>query len=184
MSEHEEQKPYDSKRPPILRVNRPAIKGLDADCFYPSECPKRSHVLTPGRRLLALLALVAVGAGLVALWRPWESTIHSTAARLERLIQEEVPPNCDRQQAEAWLDRHGIQHLYSEDTTGDRSGHDTMPSLAGLDHRTLSGMVRGDICGRNPGRGVHFSGFIHVYFFFDKQGRCVGHLVFPFEFSL
>jgi hypothetical protein len=103
---------------------------------------------------------------------------------LEQLIEAEVPPGCDRQQAEAWFNKHGIMHSYFKDTIGDRSGQKTMPMLAGLSDKDLSGMVRGWIEGPEANVGFGESGRINIYFFFDKQERCVGHLVHPFVYSL
>jgi hypothetical protein len=100
---------------------------------------------------------------------------------LEELIAAEVPLGCNRQQAEAWFDQHGIEHDYCTDTTGDRAGDRTMPMLAGLRDQDLGGMVRGWI---PPTEAEDPNMRITAYFFLDKQGRCVGHLVHPFVYSL
>jgi hypothetical protein len=122
----------------------------------------------------ALLALAGVGA-----WLWWDSQLDWTAAELERLIKKELSPDCDRQEVEAWFDRHGIPHTYNTDTNEDRYMGFTMPALAGLGDRSLSGLVRGVVHrpDDNPG------GFIDVYFFFDLRGCCAGYLVFPFEYA-
>jgi hypothetical protein len=126
-----------------------------------------------------LLAVVVLGA---CIWR--ESRRGWTVANLERLVQAEVPLGCDRRHAEVWFDKHNIEHSFFADTTGDRSGMDTMPLLAGMHDDNLSGMVRGWIEGPEANVGFGQSGRITVYFFFDMQGRCAGHLVFPFVYSL
>jgi hypothetical protein len=125
----------------------------------------------------ALLALVGGGG-----WLWWSSQRGWTVAKLERLIQAELPQGCDRAAAEAWFDRHGIRYGWFEDTTGDMRGHQTMPQLAGLQSNELSGMMRGDIAGPEANVSLIVPGRISVYFFFDKQGRRVGHLVDPFEY--
>lgn len=140
----------------------------------------------PGCRTLVLgcltiLVLVVVATG-VWVWR--DSQRGWTVARLEQLIAAEVPAGCDRLQAEAWFDRHGIEHSYFVDTTGDRSGNSTMPRLAGLRDEDLSGMVRGWIEGPEANVGFGSSGRITIYFFFDKKGHCAGHLIDPFVYSL
>jgi hypothetical protein len=123
--------------------------------------------------------LVLGAAALLMAWdqRGW------TVSRLERKIKAEVPPGCGRAEVEAWLARQRIRRSYREYTTGDRRGDRTMPMLAGLDSKDLSGMVRGDI---EPSEGANvnwfFPGRITIYFFFDKQGRLVGRLVDPFVY--
>jgi len=129
---------------------------------------------------LSLLLLVAVA---LAVWVWQDSKRGWTVTKLESLLAVEIQVGCDRQHVEAWLDKHEIQHSYWADTTGDRSGHSTMPMLAGLRDEDLSGMVRGWIKGSEANLGFLENGEIRVYFFFDKQGACVGHWVVPFVFS-
>jgi hypothetical protein len=129
---------------------------------------------------LTLLLLVLGSAG----WLWWLSEQGWTVAKLERLIQAEVPPNAERKSVEAWFVRHSIRYNWWVDTTGDRRGHQTMPEIAGLSNRDLSGMLRGDIDGAAANVGLFSSGRIRVFFFFDKQGNCVGHLVDEFVYCL
>lgn len=140
----------------------------------PQDKPHRRRTLRTGCLAVLLFALLGSGGGL---W--WYSEHSWTAAKLERLIAVEIPAGCDRATAEAWFDRHGIQYGWSEDTTGDGRGNQTMPEWAGLESSDLSGMLRGHING--PAANVDWivPGRIIIYFFFDKQGRCVGHLVEP-----
>ena len=105
-------------------------------------------------------------------------------SKVKALIEVEVLLSCDRSQVEDWFDRHRIKHSYFVDTTGDRTGSRTMPMEAGLRDEDLSGMGRGWIVGPEANVGFGNSGRIQIYFFFDKQGCCVGHLVFPFVYSL
>jgi hypothetical protein len=150
---------------------------------------------------LVLLVLAAVGA-----WMFMNARKSWTEGKVEALIQAEVPSGCSRQQVEDWFSRHNISHNYMEDTTGDRYGNDTMPMLAGLKDSDLSGMVRGEIYSRHyalrgvgdqssvppehdePEANVSWlqlqEGYISIYFFFDKDGRCVGHLVHRYILSL
>jgi hypothetical protein len=89
-----------------------------------------------------------------------------------------LSPHCERAEVEAWFNRHGIPYHYTVDTTEDRYAGFTMPELAGLGHRSLSGMMRGVVQqpDTNPGN------FIDIYFFFDLRGSCAGYLVFPFAY--
>ena len=125
--------------------------------------------------LLLFIAVAAGGCG---------GSGTAAANRLDKAIRTEVPAVATRQQAEAWLDARGVDHIYLTDTTGDRSGSQTMPMLAGLQDEDLGGMVRGMITCPNTAAGVKESGRLSIYFFFDKQGGCVGHLVHWFEYSL
>ena len=138
-----------------------------------------------GLLLTALGFSALLAASLMGLWMMWDdSQVGRSVAALEQLIQAEVPPDCDPQQAGAWFERHGIDHDFFPDTTGDRAGSRTMPMLAGLRDEDLGGMARGCIDGLDAHLGFGRSGRITVYFFFDKQGRRAGHLVHPFVYSL
>jgi len=142
---------------------------------------ERSGCRTPVLGCLFVVFLVAIA---VSLWVRQDAQRGWTVARLEHLIEVEVPADCDREQAEVWFERHGIQHSYFTDTTGDRSGQRTMPMLANLRDEDLSGMVRGWIEWPEANVGFRSSGRIQIYFFFDKEGRRIGHLVHPVVYSL
>jgi hypothetical protein len=144
-----------------------------------ADSAKRSRSTAVGCLTLVLVAVAAAGTWV------WRGSLRGwTVAKLEALIEAEVPRGCDRQHVEAWFKRHRIQHLYFAHTTGDRRGPYTMPMLAGLRDRDLSGMIRGTISWPEANMGFGRNGDIMVYFFFDTQGRCVGHLVHPFVVSL
>jgi hypothetical protein len=106
-----------------------------------------------------------------------------TAAKLERLIESEIPPGCSREQVEGWLDRHAIPHGYFGGTAKDAEFNAYLARQAGVDGANLSGVVQGDIADANEHLLRHPTGFlflcseIYLYFFFDKQGRLVGHWV-------
>ncbi len=129
------------------------------------------------------LALVIVIA--VLMWASADGRRGWTAARLETLIRAEVPAAADRQYVEAWLDRHGLTPMYFADTAAaDRYGDRTMPALEGLRDADLGGMLRASVEGREANVGFWWSGRIGVYFFFDRAGRLVGHLVHPVIYDL
>lgn len=127
------------------------------------------------------LVLVTVGILIAWIWREFQRGW--TKEKLESLIAAEVPAGCNRAHVDAWFDKHRIQHQYMADTTGDQSGNSTMPMLAGLRDQALRGMERGLIEGPEANVGFLESGRISVYFFFDKEGRVVGHLVHTFIYS-
>jgi hypothetical protein len=165
-----------SEGPPPDRQAAPPVAGKE-EYLSILSVPFWPRVVLSKRFWLLLLV---VGAAAFLVWwdqRGW------TVARLERRIKSEVPPGCGRAEVETWLHRQGIRHSYWQDTTGDRRGEHTMPMLAGLDSKDLSGMVRGEIA-HSEGANVNwiFPGDISMYFFFDKQGRLVGHLVDPFVY--
>jgi hypothetical protein len=138
-------------------------------------CPKTRRAWALASAIgVVLLALAGGGA-----WLGWQSQRSWTAAELEKRIQTELPPDCDRWEVEAWFDRHGIPHSYNTDTAEDRYQGFTMPMLAGLGDRVLSGQVRGVVHRPDANR----DSFIDVYFFFDQRGCCAGYLVFPFAYG-
>src|SRR5579884_3441233 len=61
------------------------------------------RVLTTACLLIVLCVLPVVGVWLARIWYQYERQMDTMAARLEQLIQQEVPADCDRQQADAWL---------------------------------------------------------------------------------
>lgn len=106
-----------------------------------------------------------------------------TVAQLEHLVQEEVPPGSDRATVEACLARHRFRQTYIIDTSTDRHDDRTMPMRAGLRDQDLSGMICGSLRSDEVNLGWGKTGLINVYFFFDKQGRLAGTLVFPLVFD-
>lgn len=126
----------------------------------------------------SLLLVLVAGAG----WLWWQQR-GWTVPQLESLVQEEITPGGERAAVEAFLERHGIRHTFIFDTTSDRHEGQTMPSRAGLREQDLSGMVVGRLRGPDVNLGWGNNGLINVYFFFDKQGRLAGTLVFPLVFE-
>ncbi len=120
--------------------------------------------------LIGCLSLVLLPVLLVGGWVWRDSQRGWSAEKLERLIQAELPADCDRQQVETWFDMHGIRYGYC--IPGDQPDDDSMPTLAG------------QIEGKEANVGFLESGRIDIYFYFDKQGRCAGHKVDPFVYSL
>jgi hypothetical protein len=166
-----------SRKSPEYTADSPhGSEGAGSADNLPQQPTPRNQY--PRLGCLAVL-LVAIGIG-SWIWglsqrRGW------TVAELERLIQAELPPNCDQASAAAWCDRHGIPHNWLADTTVDRKALQTLPELVGLKNSDLSGMLRGTLYDANV--GWVREGMIRVYFFFDKQGQRVGHLVDEHVFS-
>ncbi|MDR3637397.1 MAG: hypothetical protein P4L84_26570 [Isosphaeraceae bacterium] len=65
-------------------------------------------------------------------------------------------------------------------TTGAMRGNQIMSRLAELLGEDLSGMSSGDIHGAAANVDLILPGRITIYFFFNKQGYRVGHLMDPF----
>jgi hypothetical protein len=105
-----------------------------------------------------------------------------TSNKVERMIKAALPPGSTRQEVEAWLGKQKIEYVYLKDVTGDRTNDKTMPQIAGLKHEELSGMIRATI----PDAHVHLilPGDMHIYFFFDLDGKLIKHLVRPFVYLL
>jgi hypothetical protein len=137
------------------------------------------------RWLLLVVPIAAILLGVTIRWIQRESDRGWSVERLERSIQAEVPPIQNRQQAEAWFKANSIDCQYFDDPTGGYEvGNQTAAMLAGLQSKNLSGVVRGSIEGEAANVGFLSNGRIIVFFFFDHQGRCVGHFIHPFEYSL
>jgi hypothetical protein len=79
----------------------------------------------------------------------------------------------------AWLEQNRIAYAYFKDVTGDHLGQRTMPEIAGLDYRDLSGMIRVTYDGKV---NLLIEGDIDLYFFFDADDRLVAHLITTFGY--
>jgi hypothetical protein len=129
---------------------------------------RRRRRLLPGCLVLALAAIGGCGA---CVW--WATQRGWTVAKLERSIRAEVPPSCDRRTAEAWFDKHHIQHWWSDETSLARAPQ----TPARFRDKDVGGMLEGVIEGPEANVDLISPGEISIYFFFDEQGRLVGHLV-------
>ena len=124
--------------------------------------------------LCALFGIIVVSAATVY----WFAFLNGwTVGKVERLVRSELPSGSTRPEVEAWLKNHSIKHSYLEDVTRNRLDGQTVPQRAGLSDRDLSGMVEGYIGNANV--DAIYQGSILVYFFFDREGRLVGHLIYP-----
>jgi hypothetical protein len=119
---------------------------------------------------LGLLLLMGAAA-----WLAWGLLHGWTCTKVERLIQAEVPPDCDRGQVEAWFERHDIPHGYFEGTTGTSSFNVELALRLGLKPEDVSGVEHGDISEANE--HFLFPSDISIYFVFDSRRRLAGHLV-------
>jgi hypothetical protein len=138
------------------------------------------------RRRYFLLIVVSFSSAVVISYLVIKLWSHSqrewTVSKLEELIKLEVPGNCDRRDIEVWFDRHNIEHQYIADTGADTESGKTMPDLAGLERKRLTGMVRGIIQGNRANVSFLFDGEIKVYFFLDIGGRQAGHYIHSFAY--
>jgi hypothetical protein len=117
---------------------------------------------------LVLVLFVSAGAGL---W--WKSKQGWTEARLERLIESELPVGTDRIQVEDWLTTHGIPHTYSI-LSGNRIDSTYSERQAELSKQNHS-MVKEEVSSANE--SLFFRNEIEIFFYFDKQERLAGHTV-------
>jgi hypothetical protein len=121
---------------------------------------------------VGLLSIVLLVPLVIATWALVDSQRGWTEARLEKAIQAELPVDCDREQVENWFDKHGIRHANVKRKSDVHADDDTI--------RQTSGWIEG----REANVGFLESGRITIDFFFDEQGRCVGHRIDPFVYSL
>jgi hypothetical protein len=104
-------------------------------------------------------------------WCWWQKHSGWTEARLERLIRAELPVGSSREQVEAWLAGHRVWHEFRPPERGDR--YDEAARRLGLGTADLSGVLVGDFYPAHE--SLIFKNEIEVYFFFDRNGRLVGH---------
>jgi hypothetical protein len=116
--------------------------------------------------IVLLVPIVGVTWALVDSQRGW------TEARLEKAIQAELPAGCDREQVEKWFDMHGIGHAYVKHKSDVHADDSKI--------RQITGWIEG----REANVGFGESGRITIDFFFDDEGRCIGHRIDPFVYSL
>jgi hypothetical protein len=105
-----------------------------------------------------------------------------TEGKVEQAIKGSLLINSTRNQVERWLNKmNWTDYDYYTDVTGASIGHKTLPQLAGLDHRALSGMIKVNV--PNPRVSLIWTGLIYVYFFFDHDGKLVNYYIYPIVFS-
>jgi hypothetical protein len=129
------------------------------------------HALSVGRWVVLLLVAFVV---LFAVWRCCRG---HTEQQLESTVQAEVRPNCNREEVESFLDRHGIRNYYTEDFENDSFRGQHPFQYVNLREQDLSGMVVGVLSGREVRSGFLEYGIIYMYFFFDKRGQLIGHWI-------
>ena len=115
----------------------------------------------------------------------WPEEVAQRVKKWEKLIADEVPPACTPEQAKAWFAAHGLgkdKYLwvrYFTNTTRERLRGKTPAARAGLNDTDLGGMVQGFVMCPDVKVNRGFYARLNIYFFFNKQGHCVGHLVYP-----
>jgi hypothetical protein len=155
--------------------------------------------------VIALILLAPIGCNaimdmIVGNTNPFDPYPSWTLEKVETLIQSELALGCKRQQVEDWCDRHNIRHHYLQDTTWHKDGANTMPTLAGLHDGDLSGMTHAEVVARGYPHGIDAgnrgsvqpqhdepkanfqtlgTGRVDIFFFFDTEGRYVGHRARP-----
>jgi hypothetical protein len=133
------------------------------------------------RRLLGALIAALVALPPTVFWYhlEWGWTPHKT----ERMIRTELRRGATRGEVEAWLDKYGIAHRYqarppgpAADALAEQVWSPARPEETGLDRRRLGGMIQGTIYNANVSL-VWWRREIDLAFFFDTDGRLVGHKV-------
>ncbi len=136
------------------------------------------------RWLLVIFPVIGLVAGILVRWIERESDKGWSVARLEQDIQSQNPPISDRLTAEAWFTAHGIDYRYFPDPTGGyQVGGRDITTIAGLNPKNISGVVRASISGDAANLGLFTSGRITVFFFIDQDGHCSGHWIEPLEYT-
>src|SRR5262245_38385129 len=141
------------------------------------------------------LLLVAGCLAPVVGWLIYENNRAWTVGKIEHLIRTELRPNCSREDVEAWFEKHGLKHGFSTDPNGAGMMGDKTPlMLAGLGDKEISGtacaLMYRKVFGEDEdnywpmSNVVWLNVSITIRFFIDKQGRVIGHLVYPYVYSL
>lgn len=139
----------------------------------PGSWRRTAHRL---RWLAAVVVLLGVAGGF--LWYQFENGWNPQ--KVERMLATDLPPGSSREQVMSWLGSHGLKtHVYHNLNREaiDREGDKTIVELSGLDERDLGGLIRGIIYDANV--DLFSTGDIMIYFFFDKSGRLLKHMVQP-----
>jgi hypothetical protein len=119
------------------------------------------------RPVLALILFASTLLGLPCYGTPKNPT---TVKQVEDRISKDVPIGSSRVEVEMWLKSQGIEYSYTNNTR-----HTSSVERAGLDPDKLSGLVQAII--RDTDRSFMVEGSICLYFFLDKNGRTVKHMV-------
>jgi hypothetical protein len=101
-----------------------------------------------------------------------------TGAEIERAIRAEVKEGSNRQSLEMWFQTHGIPHKYFEGPDHAKFNNDVAKS-AGLQGTEISGVLQGFIDMEHSNEHFLLPSEIFIYFFFDSDGRLLGHFVDP-----
>jgi hypothetical protein len=142
--------------------------------------PQRSPQPATRKRKLRLSLLVIVGLAVAASgsWIAWNALHGWTQARLEARITAELPTGYTREDAEGFLDRHGIYHEYYPGVK-EGSFNDYAVKTAGLSERDVAGVVTGHVTPGEANEHWLLPSDIDIHFFIDPRGKVIGHWVDP-----
>ena len=101
-----------------------------------------------------------------------------TQAKVERAVNQALPPGCDRVQIEAFLDARGWRHRYSQEGMWLRF----YGGRAGLRGDRIEAMIHAEV--PDPNVGPFGEGSITVFFFLDREGRLIKSYVEVWILSL
>ena len=126
--------------------------------------------------LMSLSFAAAAIAGLIGWQCHSRSQQDWTRAKIERLINDELPTGCTRQQAIGWLDRHGLP--YSVYPATDIGGPRYWAKDAGINEETVGDVLQCDALPSFDGvMSLVVTHEIELLLFFDKHGKLAGHAI-------
>jgi hypothetical protein len=139
----------------------------------------------PSRSRIAFRIVVFALLGVLLLlcwvgWRQLRTRVNWTVQDIEQMVRTEVQADATRQEVEEWFARHGLKAQYLDGNETDSLGGKTVLEMAGLSKDEVASFARGDL----PEAEVDLlrERHIFVYFFFDRGGKVIGHLVEPFDY--
>jgi hypothetical protein len=136
------------------------------------------------RRLLIVVPIAGALLGIVGSWLYRESNRGWSAARLERSIQAESPPIATEQQAAKWFEANKIDYQVVGADGGYQIGNQYMTQIAGYSSAQVDHVVRGGLRDAEANLGLFSNGWIHIFFFIDSNGNCLGHYIYEFVYAL
>jgi hypothetical protein len=111
-------------------------------------------------------------------WRWWDKERRWTKEKAEAQIKRDLPRHSSREEIEAWLDERRIPHDFQEGFGDDAFLERMLWDFIRINPKSVTGTVSAEIPRSRTDVDRNLSGTIKIYFFFDKDGKCVWSRVY------